>query len=179
MTSLEQLYDAHAKALYVFLLNVSRSSEVTRDILQTVFLRVAAEPELLASIRHPRAYLLRMAHRAWIDLVRRDRSRKERYQQFSSSTPSIFEPASETHDLHRVLKRSLASLPEAQRAVDHLHLWEDLTFEQIGDTLGISKSTAVSRFRYALDKLRAQVPPDTQIASTSYWSSEIPTPNSP
>lgn len=76
MDSLEQLYDVHAQALYGFLLNVSRSPEDTRDVLQTVFLRIAERLDFLDSMRHPRAYLLRMAHRAWINLERRNCSRK-------------------------------------------------------------------------------------------------------
>jgi RNA polymerase sigma-70 factor, ECF subfamily len=117
-----------------------------------------------------------MAHRAWIDQERRNRSRKERDQRFTFDTPSIFEPGSETRDIHRMLKRGIASLPDAQRAVVHLHLWEDLTFEQIANTLSLPKSIAVSRFRYALDKLRAQLPSDSQIASIPCWSDELPTP---
>ena len=48
----------------------------------------------------------------------------------------------------------MESLPEEQRSVLHLKLWEDLTFSQIGETLEISPQTAASRYRYALDKLR-------------------------
>ena len=98
MDSLEQLYDTHAQALYGFLLNVSRSPEDTRNVLQSVFLRIAEQPDLLDSIHHSRAYLLRMTHRAWIDLQRRNRSRKERDHQFTSETPDIFEPRDETSD---------------------------------------------------------------------------------
>ncbi len=76
MDSLEHLSDAHAQALYGFLLNVSRSGEDTRDVLQSVFLRVAEQSGLLHTMRHPKAYLLPMAHRAWINLERRNCSRK-------------------------------------------------------------------------------------------------------
>jgi len=50
-------------------------------------------------------------------------------------------------------------LPEDQRAVVHLKLWENLTFEQIATTLEISPNTAASRYRYGLDKLRALLRP--------------------
>jgi RNA polymerase sigma-70 factor (ECF subfamily) len=52
------------------------------------------------------------------------------------------------------IETAMESLPEEQRSVLHLKLWEDLTFSQIGETLEISPQTAASRYRYALDKLR-------------------------
>jgi RNA polymerase sigma-70 factor (ECF subfamily) len=39
--------------------------------------------------------------------------------------------------------------------VVHLHVWEEMTFREIGEMLGHSTQTIASRYRYALDKLRA------------------------
>ena len=55
--------------------------------------------------------------------------------------------------------RALADLPSEQRAVVHLKLWENLTFEQIAEALDISPNTAASRYRYGVDKLRDQLRP--------------------
>jgi len=57
------------------------------------------------------------------------------------------------------LSRALAELPPEQRAVVHLKLWEGLTFEQIAAALEIPLNTAVSRYRYGLDKLRERLRP--------------------
>ena len=54
---------------------------------------------------------------------------------------------------------ALAELPPEQRAVAHLKLWTGLTFEQIAAALEIPPNTAASRYRYALDKLRARLRP--------------------
>jgi len=54
---------------------------------------------------------------------------------------------------------SLAELPDEQRAVAHLKLWEGQTFEAIAETLNISPNTAASRYRYAIDKLRERLRP--------------------
>lgn len=50
-------------------------------------------------------------------------------------------------------------MPEEQRAVVHLKLWGELTFEQIAAALEIPPNTAASRYRYALDKLRGRLRP--------------------
>ena len=57
------------------------------------------------------------------------------------------------------LSEALAGLPEEQRAVVHLKLWEGLTFEEIAAALDISPNTAASRYRYGLDKLRDRLRP--------------------
>jgi RNA polymerase sigma-70 factor (ECF subfamily) len=54
---------------------------------------------------------------------------------------------------------ALGELPEEQRAVVHLKLWEGLTFEAIAGALDISPNTAASRYRYGLDKLRYRLRP--------------------
>jgi RNA polymerase sigma-70 factor (ECF subfamily) len=54
---------------------------------------------------------------------------------------------------------ALSILPEEQRAVVHLKIWEEQTFGEIAETLGIPANTAASRYRYALDKLDALLRP--------------------
>jgi RNA polymerase sigma-70 factor (ECF subfamily) len=48
----------------------------------------------------------------------------------------------------------LRDLPPDQREVLHLHVYEGLTFQEIGDLAGLSINTIASRYRYALEKLR-------------------------
>ena len=68
---LRQLYDEHAPALYAFLLNFTRREADARDILQELFLKLVARPELHAGVENTRAFLLRLAHRQAIDAHRR------------------------------------------------------------------------------------------------------------
>lgn len=39
---IERLYDEHAQSLFAFLLNFTRNEQDTRDILQEVFVKLAA-----------------------------------------------------------------------------------------------------------------------------------------
>jgi RNA polymerase sigma-70 factor (ECF subfamily) len=57
------------------------------------------------------------------------------------------------------VSEALGDLPPEQRAVIHLKLWEELTFEQIAEALDIPPNTAASRYRYGLDKLRERLRP--------------------
>ena len=45
-------------------------------------------------------------------------------------------------------------LPNEQREVVILKIWNELTFAEIGSVLEISQNTAASRYRYALGALK-------------------------
>jgi RNA polymerase sigma-70 factor, ECF subfamily len=160
-TEIERLYDRHAPSLFAFLLNFTRDENDTRDVIQEIFLKIAREPALLETVRDERAFLLRLAHNAAIDLMRRRGARERTKENFAAETVSVFAPASEPDEafFRKELSAALAGLPEEQRAVLHLKLWEEMTFEEIADALEISPNTAASRYRYGLDKLRQRLRP--------------------
>lgn len=158
---LERLYDAHAQALFAFLLNVTRDPEETREVLQEVFVKLARQPDLLAPARDERGFLLRLAHNLAIDRLRRRGTRAKREEDFVADAGPVFAPALDLDEqaFGEALSAALAELPVEQRVVVHLKLWEDMTFEAIARTLDIPLNTAASRYRYGLDKLRQRLRP--------------------
>jgi RNA polymerase sigma-70 factor (ECF subfamily) len=158
--NLERLYDEHAQALFAFALNLLRHEADTRDILQELFVKVARNPRLLEGVQDPRGFLLRLAHNLAIDLMRR-RTARDRNEQWAAENASLFAPADDPDEkvFAGTLAEALGELPPEQRAVVHLKLWERLSFEQIAAVLDISPNTAASRYRYAIDKLRARLRP--------------------
>jgi RNA polymerase sigma-70 factor (ECF subfamily) len=159
--NLERLYDEHAQALFAFLMNFTRDEHDTRDVLQEIFTKLARQAALLSGARDVRRFLLRLAHNEAIDLHRRRGTRVKYHERFSTEQPSIFAPDDNPDEnaFGEALSAALSDLPEDQRAVVHLKLWENLTFEQIAETFDISPNTAASRYRYGLDKLRTQLRP--------------------
>ena len=158
---IERLYDEHAQPLYAFLLNFTRDEADTRDLLQDVFVKLARVPGLLRGVRDERGFLIRLAHNAAIDLMRRRGTRDQTKENFAAECESPFAPAQDPDQatFRNELAAALAGLPSEQRAVAHLKLWEGLTFEQIAAALELSPNTAASRYRYALDKLRSRLRP--------------------
>jgi RNA polymerase sigma-70 factor (ECF subfamily) len=158
---LRRLYDEHAQPLYAFLLNLTRDEPDTRDLLQDIFIKLARDPDLLAGARNERAFLVRLAHNAAIDLIRRRGTRDKTREQFAAETISPFASGANPDEqtFRAALAGALAELPAEQRAVVHLKLWEGLTFDQIASALDIPLNTAASRYRYGLDKLRERLRP--------------------
>ena len=158
---IERLYDEHAPSLFAFLLNFTRDENDTRDLLQEIFIKIAREPALLKNVSNERAFLIRLAHNSAIDLIRRRDVRERTKENFIAERVSPFAPANDP-DLkffRNELAEALGELPEDQRAVVHLKLWEGMTFEAVAEALDISPNTAASRYRYGLDKLRERLRP--------------------
>jgi RNA polymerase sigma-70 factor (ECF subfamily) len=158
---IERLYDEQAQPLYAFLLNFTRNEADTRDLLQEVFVKIARDDTLLRGVREERAFLFRLAHNAAVDWLRRRGTRERTRDNFAAERACPFAPAADPDEetFRRELSAALAGLPPEQRAVAHLKLWSGLTFEEIAAALGLSPNTAASRYRYALDKLRARLRP--------------------
>jgi RNA polymerase sigma-70 factor (ECF subfamily) len=160
LPDIERLYDEHAQALFAFLLNLTRDEADTRDLLQEIFVKLAREPKLLDGVREERAFIIRLAHNAAIDLMRRRGTRertKDNFAEIISPFAVSVDPDETT--FRQELAAALAELPPDQRAVTHLKLWGELTFEEIAAALEIPPNTAASRYRYALDKLRDRLRP--------------------
>jgi RNA polymerase sigma-70 factor (ECF subfamily) len=156
-----RLYDEHAQSLYALLLNFTRNEADTRDVLQEMFVKLAREPNLLTGIRAERAFLIRLAHNAAIDLMRRRGTRERIKENYAAEIISPFAPANDPDEkvFCDELALALGELPAEQRAVVHLKLWSELTFEEIAAALDIPPNTAASRYRYGLDKLRDRLRP--------------------
>jgi len=159
--NLERLYDEHAQAMFAFALNLLQSEADTRDVLQDIFVKLARNPGLIERARDPRAFLLRMTHNGAIDLVRRRGARERNTEELARDWVPLFAQSANPDEqvFRRNLANALAELPDEQRVVVHLKLWEGLTFEAIAETIGITVNTAASRYRYGIDKLRDRLRP--------------------
>jgi RNA polymerase sigma-70 factor (ECF subfamily) len=60
-----------------------------------------------------------------------------------------------TDELAKKIDGAVAQLPDEQREAIVLHLQSKLRFREIAKLKGISVNTAMSRYRYGLDKLRS------------------------
>jgi RNA polymerase sigma-70 factor (ECF subfamily) len=159
---LEEFYREQAPVLFRFLIRLTGNSEETRDVIQEIFTRLAQSPRMLDGVGAPRSYLFRMAHRLVIDRVRREQARQHREDSACRDLPLASAPATlgdEAAWLQKILGASLNALPPGQKAVVVLKVWEEMTFAEIAAVLDISVNTAASRYRYALDKLRAELRP--------------------
>jgi RNA polymerase sigma-70 factor (ECF subfamily) len=147
--------------VFAFLANFLRNEADTRDVMQELFIKVARRPALLDDLRDERGFLLRLSHNLAIDLIRRRGARERKSAKFALEPMPLFAPGGDPDEqvFREKLADALGELPADQRAVVHLKLWEQLTFEAIAEILEIPLNTAASRYRYGIDKLRERLRP--------------------
>lgn len=151
--TLTRLHSDHAVSAYRFAWSVTKDELLAQEVVQELFLKLARDADVLAKAESERAVIFTMTRNLALDCLRR-RSREQKVlEECLQDAPGWFEPAPADHGL---LITALAELPEEQRSVVHLHVWEDLGFREIGEMLGLPTQTVASRYRYALEKLRAQ-----------------------
>lgn len=151
------LYDRYATRLYRTALRLLGRREDAEDVVQDVFLAAVRSHNRLAEARDLTAYLFASLHRA----AGRCAARRAKTPVTSSSLPdetaaSVGPDPSDNPYWERV-QRAFGSLSDEQREVVTLKIDGELTFAQIAEVVGVSLSTAASRYQYALRKLRNAV----------------------
>ncbi|MBA3849802.1 MAG: sigma-70 family RNA polymerase sigma factor [Opitutus sp.] len=160
-TSWKDWFEAHGPKLLLCARQWTRSLADAEDVVQEAFVRYWRHQRGLPG--DPQALLITSVRRAALDLARRETRRANREGKADGGIEEregIFDPLPGDGDERRLeIESALRRLPAEQREVLVLKIWQELTFEQIGETLDISPNTAASRYRYALAALRKELKP--------------------
>ena len=144
--AIRQLYEQHGRGLSAYACSFLHGFAAAEDLLHKLFSGLLQSSTDFEG--SPVPYLYRCVRNASINYLR-DRSRDAELHDQWLESPDMA-------DLGVVLQSVLEELPAEQREIIVLHIWGQLTFEEVGETLGILPSTAASRYRYGLAKLKAQ-----------------------
>src|SRR5262249_44331851 len=132
---------------------VTGRREEAEDVVQSVFVRLAGLGADLLGVRDLVSYLGAMVHNESVAAAKR-RAARERDPQPDPDALLASAPSPDEDADRRRLAALVAELPEGQREVVVLHLWEGLTFREIGRMTGGSTFPGASRFRLATARLR-------------------------
>lgn len=159
----ERLYGRHRSRLYRFLLRQVREPALADELFQDVWQKVVAARVGWVADAPFGAWLYRIAHNLLGDHWRAAQHRPEAPGDAEARLARIPDHDTPERTLtefeqRRQLQLALAALPVEQREVLLLRLEQEMTLEQIGAITGVGRETVKSRLRYAMDKLRAQLP---------------------
>ncbi len=141
--------EEHGPALLLLARQYVNSHADAEDVVHDAFL---AFWKTKHRAEDPTAYLYSCVRNTSLNWIRNRRRRQQREQ--AQAQPESQNWFTMQHD---DLQQQLTLLPTEQREVVVLKIWGHLNFRQIGEALGISSNTAASRYRYALEKLRASL----------------------
>ena len=149
---IQALYQQHGPGLVLYACSLLGQKHAAEDVLQQVFMKLLEQNSLPED---PKPYLYRAVRNAALNLMRNENKNVE-----LGDVELWFEDRGLDAGTQMTLESALMQVPAEQRQVLVMHVWGGLTFEEIGGVLAVSANTAASRYRYALQKLRATLQPE-------------------
>ena len=153
--NLEELYDRYGEKLYHYLVLKLGSCQDAEDILQEAFYRFGRYSVRWKWIKNPEAFVFKVVRNEANRFLKRKVLRHKTMEmnpEYKNDIASVIQgPDQESEGF---LAESLAQLPDDQREVIVLKVFEGMTFKEIARICNLSANTAASRYRYALSKLR-------------------------
>jgi RNA polymerase sigma factor (sigma-70 family) len=142
--------------LLLFARQWTRSAADAEDIVQEAFVKFWRRNHKINN----RALLYATVRSIALDFIRRDKRRARREATvFAEADPTVEPQFAWEDEAQSALAAAVGCLPHDQREVLVLKIWNELTFSEIGEALGISQNTAASRYRYALANLKKNLQP--------------------
>ena len=172
----EILLTRHQERVYTKINFIVRDSELANDLFQDTFIKVV---RLLKEGKYVEEgkflpWILRIAHNMSIDHFRRNKKmRMVRSRDEMDVFATIDTGDAHIEDLliegqiHSDVRRLIDQLPEDQREVVRMRMYDSLSFKEIANTTGVSINTALGRMRYAVINLR-KIIEENNIQLTAY-----------
>jgi RNA polymerase sigma-70 factor (ECF subfamily) len=155
---LDELYDLYGEKMYHYLALRLGSSEDAEDVLQEAFCRLARYSVRWAIIRNPKAFVFKvLRNEANRYLARRIKQREDVQKQPEPQNRPVFVIDDAAENSAAVISQALSRLPDDQKEIIILKIFQDFTFKEVASICGLSINTAASRYRYGIEKLRSSL----------------------
>lgn len=130
-----------------FALSLCRRGDVADDLVQTTVERAVASRDRYDPATRIEPWLFRILRNAWIDISRRRATRGTEIDVADAPEAAVVDGTrvNEAVLMLRKTEAALATLPEDQREVILLVCFEELSYAEAAEVLGIPKGTVMSR----------------------------------
>ena len=161
--SLSILINRHQQRLYSFIYSKVYDRDVTEDVFQDTFIKVIKTLKLGNYNEEGKflPWVMRIAHNLVIDYFRKNKrmpkfNNSKDFDIFSVLSDSALNAEDELvrSQIHNDIRKLVEELPEDQRTVLKLRMYNDMSFKEISENTSVSINTALGRMRYALINLR-------------------------
>ena len=166
MAAFQRLFDSYKQRAYGIAYRYLNHKEDALDAVQNAFIKVYRALGSYQSQSSFYTWLARVVVNTAIDM-RRSRGRHESVSYDEEALGGEQPPgrsreprpdrAALSHDLGESINEAIDQLPEAQKTVFVLHVVEQMSYQEIADTMKISIGTVMSRLFYARKKLQKQL----------------------
>ena len=156
--ALAEAYRRHGGAVFALAQRVLGDRTRAEDVTQTVFTNLWEAADRYDPERGTlRVYLLTMAHRRAIDMMRSEGRRRTREERLATQAEAAYDLEREVWDLAVAdrLRQALGRLSEGERQAIGMAYFGGHTYKEVADLLGQPEGTIKTRIRTGLTRLRA------------------------
>jgi RNA polymerase sigma-70 factor (ECF subfamily) len=157
------LINRHQSKIYGFIYSKMADRDVADDIFQDTFMKVIKTLKSNSYNEEGKflPWVMRISHNLIVDHYRKNKKmpmlrETEEFSIFSVLTDSSLniEGRIITDVIENDLKKIIQELPDDQKEVLMMRIYQDYSFNEIAELTGVSINTALGRMRYALLNLR-------------------------
>ena len=162
-SALATLISRHQSKIYGFIYSKIADRDVSDDVFQDTFIKVIKTLKSNSYNEEGKflPWVMRIAHNLIVDHFRKNKKtpmfrETEEFSIFSimsDNAPNI-ECQIITSQVESDLQKLIDELPDDQKEVLVMRMYQDLSFKEISEITGVSINTALGRMRYALMNLR-------------------------
>ena len=165
-SALKALILRHEQKIFTYILSSVKSRELAEDLFQDTFIKVINTLRAGAYKDEGKfaQWVMRIANNLKIDYFRK----AQRLPAYESNgefdifdTLSIEDPSVEQkmiqEQVYSDIQDLVQYLPEEQREVLEMRIYQDISFKEIAELTKVSINTALGRMRYALINLRKMI----------------------
>ena len=162
-SALASLIERHQSKIYGFIYSKINDRDLSDDIFQDTFIKVIKTLKSQSYNEEGKflPWVMRIAHNLVVDHFRKAKKmpyqrETEEYSIFNYMTDNSLNIEGQiiSEQVESDLAKLLDELPEDQKEVLVMRMYQDLSFKEIADLTGVSINTALGRMRYALLNLR-------------------------
>ena len=154
------LVQRYEKNLYNYTLRMVSNSDDALDLMQDIFMAVFRNLSTFRGESPFKGWLFKIAHYRCIEFYRRkkpsqslDDTPEQQGEECQTCPEYLMASSQQAQELHQAMQ----FLPFNQKIVVEMKFFQQFTFDDIAQQLGISTNTAKSRLYSALDKLKGQL----------------------
>lgn len=155
-----QLYRQWQPPLAAFIFKITKSKELTAEIVQDVFMKIWLNRELLSGVSNFKSYLFVACRNHALNALKATVREAARFKEWQATHEMDQEfggqpVAQEKKHISTLIDAAIDRLPPRQKDAYILHYHEGLTYQQVAEKLGVGRETVKTHLQLAVKSLTA------------------------
>lgn len=159
--ALGQLYDGLNKLVYNKCLFILKDSELAKDATHDVFLKAFQKIDQITDPKKIEGWISRIVYNHCIDYFRSQKKLNDETEEFGYSLEKqdilTWDKDDDLHTNTKILKQEIEKLNDTERLILVLYYWEEMSVNEIAESLNIGLSSTKMKLLRTRTKLRDNI----------------------